>query len=231
MNGALVVQRLPAPPEGPDGWGVAPSGTAGPPPPPIEPPDEPPSGGGQGPVPRRGPGPRRVAVAVGGVGTLMLVVALLSLIWPALAVLVLAGAGAALLMRGGLRWAWQALRSPGRAGLRRRVLRGVLSVSALGAAFAALAAPAAVAWALGVLMALLLASLCAVALVSAVRGRRRRLVLGVGGAVGLAVATVLVLVPAAAVALAATTVVAVLSISGVAMLVAARAVLRATVPG
>lgn len=115
MSGALVAERLSAPPDGPDGWGEAPSGSAGTPPPPIEPPVEPPGGGGQGPVPSRGAGPRLAAAAVGGAGTLMLVVALLSLIWPPLAVLVLAGAGATLLMRGALRWAWRALRRPGRA--------------------------------------------------------------------------------------------------------------------
>lgn len=76
----------------------------------------PPAGRGAGPLPHRGPGRHRPAAVAAAAGTLLLVVAVLSVIWPLLAILVLAGAGATLLVRDGLRWARQAWRGPGRGG-------------------------------------------------------------------------------------------------------------------
>lgn len=231
MSAAVVTERFPVPPAGPDRWRHQPAVGAGTPPPPAEPPVEPPTGGGSGPLPHREPGRRRPATAAAAAGTLLLVVAVLSVIWPALAILVLAGAGATLLVRGGLRWARQAWHGPRRAGLHHRVLPGALAACAFAAAAGVLVAPAAAAWTLGMLMGLLLAAACGLALAAAVRGGRRRFLWGVGGAVGLAVAMVMVVVPAAAVAVAVATMVGLLWLSGWAMLAAARTMRRTTVPG
>ncbi len=103
--------RLPSQSAGPDGWSPESEVPAPAEPPATPPPGPRPSAGDQnGPAGTGRPSRRRQARAIGGAGTLLLVVSVLMLIWPALAVVVLAVATAALLVRRGVEWAGQASR-------------------------------------------------------------------------------------------------------------------------